>query len=134
MSIVINRFIKNINDTPDAPAIYCNDKLYSYVEFGSIVTAIRKLLPISNQQLIGIVTGDNVYTYASILAILSTGAAYVPLNYKNPKDRNSSIVSEAGLTTILTYFFSSSSEVSIHPTARLTSTLRFISFLLKPSN
>lgn len=101
MTSVINRFIKNVNDHNDAPAICCNDRLFSYGEFAAIVSAIKELLPSSGEQLIGVITGDDVYTYASILAILSVGSGYVPINHKNPADRNQNIIEEAELKTIV---------------------------------
>jgi amino acid adenylation domain-containing protein len=42
-----------------------------------------------------------VRTYASILAILASGSAYVPLNRKNPADRNKLIAERAELDLVL---------------------------------
>jgi D-alanine--poly(phosphoribitol) ligase subunit 1 len=42
-----------------------------------------------------------VQTYASLLGILSCGAAYVPLNYEAPVERNLGIISDAGITFLL---------------------------------
>ncbi len=46
-------------------------------------------------------TGDDVRTYASILAILASGSAYVPLNRKNPPDRNRLIAERAEIDLVL---------------------------------
>jgi amino acid adenylation domain-containing protein len=50
---------------------------------------------------IGVLTGDDIGTYASILAALATGAAYVPLNRKNPAARNRLVVERAELELVL---------------------------------
>ena len=100
-STVIHRFNESCAKSPNANALYCENKFYTYHQLAEIVSAIRILLPKADEQLIGVVTGDDVYTYASILAILSVGAGYVPINHKNPKERNATIIEEAGLKTII---------------------------------
>ncbi|MGH8195788.1 MAG: amino acid adenylation domain-containing protein [Woeseiaceae bacterium] len=51
---------------------------------------------------IGIVTSVSIETYASLLAVWSLGAAYVPLNSHNPVERNARIIERARLNLILT--------------------------------
>ncbi|BFU93659.1 MAG: peptide synthetase [Nitrospira sp.] len=44
---------------------------------------------------------DNVFTYASLLGILSCGACYVPLNPHTPVERNVGIIADAGIKLLL---------------------------------
>ena len=42
----------------------------------------------SSEKLIGLVTNDDIQTYASIIALWLEGKAYVPVNPDTPLDRN----------------------------------------------
>ena len=65
---------------------------YTYGELNGLCSAMCALLKahdIKKGDRVGIFTENNIYTYASVLGILSCGACYVPLNYDNPVERNS---------------------------------------------
>jgi D-alanine--poly(phosphoribitol) ligase subunit 1 len=119
---VYHRFLKSYNCFPDNYAINCNDTNYTYKEVAQIISNIRLQIKDKDQSLIGVVTGDDIYAYASILAILSIGAGYVPINHKNPKDRNHEIIADAGLKLILSgkpSFEVSASEIELICTNKL---------------
>ena len=85
-------------------AFCCDDKTATYDELFGIAQAIRSRLNergVPHGRRIGIVTGDTVETYASLLAVWSLGAAYVPLNVHNPAERNAAIINQAGLEVIV---------------------------------
>lgn len=87
---------------PDRPALAAADGQCSYRELEGIVGGIAAELRARRiDGRIGVLTGDDLGTYASILAVLAIGAAYVPLNRKNPPARNSLIVAEADLDVVL---------------------------------
>ena len=87
---------------PDRPALVAADGACTYRALEGIVGGIAAELRARRVGgRIGILTGDDLGTYASILAVLAVGAAYVPLNRKNPPARNSLIVGQAELDLVL---------------------------------
>jgi amino acid adenylation domain-containing protein len=89
---------------PDHLAVIVDDKSYSYNELKALSSAICTLLKahgIKKGDRVGIFTENNIYTYASLLGILSCGACYVPLNYDNPVERNMGIIADAGIKVLL---------------------------------
>lgn len=101
---VIHRFHQNVEKYPDNNAIYVDGKHYTYSELSQRSMSIRKQIEskgFQNESLIGLLTIDDIWTYASILAILSLGAAYIPINNKNPAHRNEDIINDTNLKLIL---------------------------------
>jgi D-alanine--poly(phosphoribitol) ligase subunit 1 len=101
---ILSRFIECSTQFPDNPAILVEDRSYTYGELnglGSATCALLKAHDIKKGDRVGIFTENNVYTYASLLGILSCGAGYVPLNYDSPVDRNREIIAEAGIKVLL---------------------------------
>ncbi len=101
---ILSRFIECSTQFPDNPAICVDDKSYTYGELKGLCLAICTLLKahgIEKGDRVGIFIEDNVYTYASLLGILSCGACYVPLNSNNPVERNMGIIADAGIKILL---------------------------------
>jgi D-alanine--poly(phosphoribitol) ligase subunit 1 len=101
---ILSRFIECSTQFPDNPAILVDDKSYTYGELNALRSAMCTLLKahdIKKGDRIGFFTENNIYTYASILGILSCGACYVPLNYDNPVERNMGIIADAGIKVLL---------------------------------
>ncbi len=103
-------FLDRIAQTADRhgtrAAYACNGVTINYRDLFAIAHGIRdEVLRTGHGDAprIGIVTSDAAETYASLLAVWSLGAAYVPLNAHNPPDRNAAIIQRAGLQTILTH-------------------------------
>lgn len=100
----LHTFASNVERFPDNEAIHVGGKHYSYREFSSIISAIQQLIKdhgFENEQLIGVLTIDDIYTYASMMAIMFNGSAYIPINNKNPQHRNSDIIQDTDLKIIL---------------------------------
>ena len=101
---ILSRFIESSTQFPDNPAICIDDRSYSYGELNRLCSAICALLKTHDVQegdRVGIFTENNIYTYASLLGILSCGACYVPLNHNNPVERNLGIIIDAGIRVLL---------------------------------
>ena len=101
---ILSRFIECSTQFPDHPAICVGDRSYTYGELHGLSSAICALLKahdIKKGDRVGIFTENNVYTYASLLGILSCGACYVPLNYDNPVERNMGIIADADIKVLL---------------------------------
>jgi D-alanine--poly(phosphoribitol) ligase subunit 1 len=88
---------------PDAPALFTVGQNMSYGELARLVSYLRVQIRESGAgPRVGILTGDDVLTYGAILAILSEGRAYVPLNAHHPAERHAAIISDADLEVVLT--------------------------------
>ena len=101
---ILSRFIECSMQFPDHPAIFVDDRSYTYGELNGLCSAMCTLLKahdVKKGDRVGIFTEDNIYTYASVLGILSCGACYVPLNYHNPVERNMGIIADAGIKVLL---------------------------------
>lgn len=85
-------------------AFFINSIYYTYSDLIQSISNIRKVLKTStteNEKIIGIVTNDDLETYAGIIALWFEGKAYVPLNPDMPTNRNENIIKEAEITTII---------------------------------
>jgi D-alanine--poly(phosphoribitol) ligase subunit 1 len=101
---ILSRFIECSTQFPDAPAIFIDHRSYTYGELNGLCSAVGALLKahdIRKGDRVGIFTENNIYTYASLLGILSCGAGYVPLNHDMPVERNKGIIADAGLKVLL---------------------------------
>jgi D-alanine--poly(phosphoribitol) ligase subunit 1 len=101
---VLSRFIECSRQFPESPAIFVDDRSYTYRELNGLSSAMCTLLKANHIQAgdrVGIFTENNVYLYASLLGILSCGACYVPLNHDNPVERNTGIIADAGIKLLL---------------------------------
>ena len=101
---ILSRFVEWSTQFPDNPAIFVDNRSYTYGELNGLCSAMCALLKahgVEKGDRIGIFTENNVYTYASLLGILSCGAGYVPLNHDNPVERNAGIIADAGIKVLL---------------------------------
>ena len=131
---VIERIKLSADQYPDRPALYVNETFYSYRELLAYASAIKIHLDNQgavNEKIIGVLTNDDIFTCASIIAIIACGAAYLPINKKNPCDRNVSIISQADLNVVLASSFhppledvnqSSSMNINVVDTSNVTPT------------
>jgi amino acid adenylation domain-containing protein len=101
---ILSRFFEYSTHFQDRPAIFIDGRSYTYGELNNLCSAICALLKahdIKKGDRVGIFTENNIYTYASLLGILSSGACYVPMNYDNPVERNMGIIADAGIKVLL---------------------------------
>ena len=101
---ILSRFIACSRQFPNDSAIFVDARSYTYGEFNGLCSAMCVLLKahdIQKGDRVGIFTENNIYTYASLLGILSCGACYVPLDYNNPVARNIGIIADAGIKVLL---------------------------------
>src|SRR6266508_2195058 len=103
MGTILSRFIDWSTRFPENPAVFL-DRSYTYGELNGLCSAICALLKAHGVQpgdRVGILTENTIYTYASILGILSFGGCYVPLNHHNPVERNRGVIDDAGIKVLL---------------------------------
>ena len=86
-----NSFIKN----SDKNAFCINDAFYTYQDLLNNINKIRNAIVEnidSTEKHFGLVTNDDLETYATIFALWMEGKAYVPINPNAPKNRNIEIL------------------------------------------
>jgi len=91
------------NKTPDEPAVIFGDKKITYSELGQkadeLAAAIYAKSP--NSLNAGVSTSRCVETIISVLAILKSGKAYLPLDPEYPQERLQQIVIDSGIDLCL---------------------------------
>lgn len=100
---VLVPILYNIENKSDNNAFCIDGTFYTYKEFGERILNIRALLNeriISNKN-IGLVTNNDIETYASIFALWLEGFSYVPLHINQPLDRCNNIIEQVNIETIL---------------------------------
>jgi D-alanine--poly(phosphoribitol) ligase subunit 1 len=79
-------------------------RFYSYGQLAERIAATQQLLKHAvraGDTFIGIIDNNDFDTYGSLLGILLSGRAYVPINPRNPLERSMEIVRHAGIKTLL---------------------------------
>ncbi|OEK08543.1 AMP-dependent synthetase [Flavivirga aquatica] len=90
-------------------AFYIDNTFFTYKDFAIRISKIRHTITgtVNNSvKLIGLITNDDIDTYAAIVAFWLEGKAYVPINPDHPIDRNVDILNSLGTS----YVFDSSKK------------------------
>ncbi len=102
---MMNPFIENLYDSflqnSNNICIKIADKKYTYTEVLRIANSIRFQLQKTDNQNIGIYLTDDVYMYASILAVWFEGKTYVPIHPEFPLNKNLNVIEQAEIKIIL---------------------------------
>ena len=98
---IVEAFEQQVRDTPLNTAITTSESSVSYAELNEQAELIAAHLP-SNQQFIGLIVDHGIHMIASILAILKTGAAYVPAEPGFPPERIRFMLDECKVSTVIT--------------------------------
>ncbi len=94
---VIDKIIISFTNHKDRTALCINNEKYSYGELSQVISNIRNLIRENvsvGDKHIGLITNDDIETYASIFAIWLEGKAYIPITPSTPVERNSFILNE----------------------------------------
>lgn len=98
-------FEEQAKKTPNQTAVICNGSSLTYTELNEKVNQLTHYLnslDIQPDTLIAICLDRSINLIIGILAILKTGAAYVPLDSNLPKERLEFIIANCQATIILT--------------------------------
>lgn len=100
---IITPLLDNIEKFSERNAFCINKKFYTYKQLGQNISKIRKAITNAkfNNTNVGLVTNDDIETYASIFALWLEGYGYVPLHASWPIERCLDIVEQVGLDLIL---------------------------------
>lgn len=99
---VYSRFKDIVDKYPDNQAIVEDGRSLSYSQFDSMVDSIAAKFYPSKPDFVGIVMHHGAEQIAAMLAVLKSGAAYVPAEPFLPKDRIDYMMKTAGVKLIIT--------------------------------
>jgi len=102
MRSIYSKFRKNVSAIPDAVAIKDDSRTLTYAELDGLIDTIAAGFPESNPARVGVVMDHSVEMIASILAVLKTGAAYVPAEPSFPIERIRYMMTESDVDFIIT--------------------------------
>jgi len=104
MNHPLEEILRNILVEREKPAFCIAGTHYSYAELGACIANIQQQIQskgLEGNCNIGILTYDDLQTYASVFAILFSGHTFVPINPLHPKSRNESILEQAEIRVLL---------------------------------
>lgn len=131
---ILNPLLYHLAFSKENTAFFINEKNFTYHDLAQCISKIRTKLQQdkSTSKLIGLVTNDDLETYASVFAIWLEGKAYVPVHQSFPIDRCKNIFEQTQLQLLL-----DSSEESrfseVSPKIMNTSLLLFSELNLEPT-
>jgi len=100
---IIDNFLNNCCTYSTLNAIHINNKHYTYDEVLRHVKIVFYELEKSGiEDLIGVYCEESIWTYAAIIAVLVSGAAYFPINSKLPAQRINELLEESGVKKVIT--------------------------------
>lgn len=97
-------FLRSLEKTPDAPALYNSGVTYSYRELAAYTVTLRKALSdagFRKGELAALSISKGVWQIAAVLAILTLGGTYLPLDVHQPSERAEKIITTSGTKYIL---------------------------------
>lgn len=103
--LIHGSFEQQVEQTPDQIAAACDGKSFSYRELNRRANQLARYLRAcgAGQEVrIGICLERSLDMVVAALAVLKTGAAYVPLDPAYPHERLNSIIKDSGLALLLT--------------------------------
>lgn len=102
---VLSMFLAQVKNYPHWPAVVDGTDSINFYDLNCLANAIASLLKakgIKKGHLVGICTTPSIETVAGVLAVIKTGASYLPLDADIQKDRLSMILEEGGVEFLLT--------------------------------
>ena len=102
---LVSLFRKTVKEYPNAPALVFKDKHYSYQELDSITDRLAAFMAdhyqVKPEETVGVMIDRSDLMVIFPLAIMKTGAAYMPLDYQFPASRLQYMCEDAGVKLIL---------------------------------
>ena len=96
---------RQVERTPEAVAVVCGDDRLTYRELDQKANRLAHRLRAAGAdtgKVVGICVERSPDMVVGLLAILKSGAAYVPLDIRHPRDRLAFMLEESGATVLLT--------------------------------
>lgn len=98
-------FEKQVEKTPDTTALIFEDISFTYRELNEKANQLAHYLRsngIKNDNIVGIMLNRSPELIISMLAILKSGAAYLPIDPTYPENRINYIISDSNIDTLIT--------------------------------
>ncbi|MGW4058156.1 non-ribosomal peptide synthetase [Amycolatopsis sp. NPDC004747] len=95
---LVDRFTAHADTTPDAPALVCDGRTHTYGELDRRSTKLANALRARGAgrgRVVGVLSGRSRELVTAVLAVLKTGAAYLPLDPAQPAARRAAMVEDA---------------------------------------
>ncbi|MEV0623426.1 amino acid adenylation domain-containing protein [Nonomuraea sp. NPDC050404] len=102
---VVELFSRQAASTPDRIALVCGDDRLTYAELDSAVDRLAAGLAAAGAgpgSLVGICAGKTAACVTAMLAVLRTGAAYLPLDPAHPSARIELVLADSGARLLVT--------------------------------
>ncbi len=99
---IYSKFKQTVEKYPHAPAVIEDERVITYSELDVMVDAIMAKFYQSAPAFVGIVMSHGVEQIAGMLAVLKSGAAYVPAERFLPQERIDYMMKTAGVQLIIT--------------------------------
>jgi fengycin family lipopeptide synthetase B len=113
------RFEKQVELTPDAIAVVCDEHQLTYAELNRRASRLAhrlRALGVTPDQLVAIRTERSVEMVIGILGILKAGAAYLPIDSACPRDRIAFMLEDSSVKVVVTQQSVASDFDKIGPT------------------
>ena len=99
----LSRICDHLETIPERRAFYISETSYTYGELGTLIARIQSLIIPELEEIdhVGVYISDDIYTYASILALWMSGRSFIPVNPQFPPSRNLKIMEQLELKLLL---------------------------------
>ncbi|WP_225955699.1 non-ribosomal peptide synthetase [Amycolatopsis lexingtonensis] len=101
---LVDRFTAHADATPDAPALVCDERTFTYGELDRRATRLANALRRRGArpgQVVAVRSGRSAELVVAVLGVLKTGAAYLPLDPAQPPARQAAMIEDARPVLIL---------------------------------
>ncbi|MFG2595291.1 amino acid adenylation domain-containing protein [Streptomyces sp. NPDC048462] len=98
-------FEAQVRRTPESVALVCEDRELSYAGLNAAANRLARLLVsrgVGAADVVAVALPRSPELVVALLAVMKSGAAYLPLDADHPRDRTAYMLSDAGATTVLT--------------------------------
>ncbi|MFG7945303.1 amino acid adenylation domain-containing protein [Streptomyces cacaoi] len=102
---LVDAFVDRAARTPGAPAVVCGEHALTYAELEAEAGRLARVLVqwgVRPESRVALLLERSVDVVVAMLAVLKSGAAYVPLNAAFPAERLSGIVEDSGACLVVT--------------------------------
>ena len=98
---IYSRFKAVADNQPEAPAIYEDGRAVTFSELDQLVDGVLAKIGDAHHDFVGIVMHHGIMQIAAMLAVLKSGAGYVPAEPSLPADRIKYMMKNAGVKLII---------------------------------
>ncbi len=138
---LVSLFTSQVEQTPNNIAVFCKGKTFSYAELDRLsnlfAAQLQQDFDVANGDIVGVHLSRSEWVVISILGILKTGAAYVPIDLELPITRKENIIEDADIKLLISEeipSFKVESTFQLHTTKSLSELEEFVQVDVLPSD